>query len=145
MKLSRASSYALHAIALLARQKGDTALASHQIAASKGIPERFLLKVLKPLVSAKVLTNVKGPMGGYRLAKPASEITLLDVIEAVEGPIHIPEPQGKDSRTTGFDQKVNAIFEKAVTNLRKELATFALSDLEGDTDTRIPKPRPKKT
>jgi Rrf2 family protein len=84
MKLTRASSYALHALAYMAQQKTDNPIASHKIAHERGIPERFLLKVLKPLVRARVLESVKGPNGGYRLAKPLSDVTVLEVIEAVD-------------------------------------------------------------
>src|SRR5437762_4530885 len=89
MKLTRASSYALHAIAFMASQKTqDRPIASHNIAnAIKGIPKRFLLKVLKPLVSANVLRSIKGPNGGYRLARAASEISVLEILEAVDGPV----------------------------------------------------------
>ena len=67
MKLTRASSYALHAVVYMAQQKSDYPIASHKIAEARGIPERFLLKVLKPLVSSNLLTSVKGPNGGYKL------------------------------------------------------------------------------
>src|SRR2546421_2745557 len=88
MKISRASSYALHAVAFMAGRKDNArAVASHHIAAARGIPDRFLLKVLKPLVSARILFSIKGPHGGYRLARPAAEISVLDVLEAVDGPI----------------------------------------------------------
>ncbi len=87
MKLTRASSYALHAMTYMASQKQNQPIASHLIAQARGIPERFLLKVLKPLVSCRVLYSIKGPNGGYRLARSASDITLLDVVEAVDGPI----------------------------------------------------------
>src|ERR1700682_2780900 len=75
MRLTRASSYALHAVVYMAGQKKDGPTASHVIAEKRGIPERFLLKVLKPLVSAQVLYSVKGPNGGYRLARPAPPVT----------------------------------------------------------------------
>src|SRR5947209_19341605 len=87
MKLTRASSYALHAVVHMAVQKIDKPVASHHIADARGIPERFLLKVLKPLVSARVLDSVKGPHGGYKLRKQPSDITMLDIVEAVDGPI----------------------------------------------------------
>ena len=71
----------------MAGQKKDGPIASHIIAEKRGIPSCFLLKVLKPLVAAQVLYSVKGPNGGYRLARPASEISILEVLEAVDGPI----------------------------------------------------------
>src|SRR5438094_7851364 len=79
MKLTRASSYALHAVAHLATQKPNVPVPSHLVARARGIPERFLLKVLKPLVSARVLHSVKGPNGGYRLARPASAISIVEI------------------------------------------------------------------
>src|SRR4029077_20424338 len=97
MKLTRASTYALHAVAYMAGQnKKEQPVASHIIAQKRGIPERFLLKVLKPLVSAQVLFSVKGPNGGYRLARPAHEITILEILEAVDGPIRGHAPISHD-------------------------------------------------
>ncbi len=84
MKLTRASSYALHAVAYMAQQKTDKPVASHKIAQERDIPERFLLKVLKPLVEARVLVSVKGPNGGYRLARAPADISLLEIVEAVD-------------------------------------------------------------
>ena len=53
--------------------------------ASTGIPERFLLKILKPLASDGILFSTKGPNGGYRLRKPAKKISVNDVIQSIEG------------------------------------------------------------
>ena len=92
MKLTRASEYALHALVYLVQEKPDKPVASHIVAEAQGIPERFLLKVLKPLVSAHVLQSIKGPNGGYRLTKPAKEVSLLEVVEAVDGPIRGSAP-----------------------------------------------------
>src|SRR5438105_14927297 len=92
MRLTRASSYALHAVSYMAAQKQNRPIASHLIARARGIPERFLLKVLKPLVSARVLHSIKGPNGGYRLARSASDLTMLEVVEAVDGPIRGQAP-----------------------------------------------------
>src|SRR5262249_58423147 len=87
MKLTRASSYALHAVAYMAAQKKADPVASHVIAQDRGIPERFLLKVLKPLVSAQILLSIKGPNGGYRPAPAAHDITILEVAQAVDRPL----------------------------------------------------------
>src|SRR5438270_8078487 len=109
MKLTRASSYALHAVAYMATQKQqDKPVASHNIAHARGIPERFLLKVLKPLVSARVLLSIKGPNGGYRLAKSPSQISMLEVLEAVDGPIRGQAPF--DERKNGpLNDKLEAV------------------------------------
>ena len=60
------------------QKERDKPVASHHIARARGIPELFLLKILKPLVSARILRSVKGPNGGYRLARPAQKITMLE-------------------------------------------------------------------
>src|SRR3954454_8179371 len=99
MKLTRASSYALHAVAYMASQKSNKPVASHNIAQARNIPERFLLKVLKPLVSARVLFSVKGPNGGYRLAKPAADISMADIVESVDGPIRDQAPFPEENST----------------------------------------------
>src|SRR5262249_61412760 len=111
MKLTRASSYALHAVAFMAQQKNDKPVASHNVAKARGIPERFLLKVLKPLVSARVLLSIKGPNGGYRLAKPANEISLAEVLEAVDGPIRGQNSFFRDGTDSPLNKRLGHIFE----------------------------------
>src|SRR5215475_15835610 len=106
MKLTRASSYALHAVTFMASQKHDRPVASHHIAHARGIPERFLLKVLKPLVSARVLHSIKGPNGGYRLARPANDITMLEVLEAVDGPIRGLAPPNQNNSDGALHHKL---------------------------------------
>jgi Rrf2 family protein len=130
MRLTRASSYALHAVAHMAAEGEDRPVASHHIARARGIPERFLLKVLKPLVSARVLRSVKGPNGGYRLARPASKITLLEVIEAVDGPIRGVAPLSGESQDA-LDNKLEAICNQAADQMRRHLGKVRLSDLSG--------------
>jgi Rrf2 family protein len=73
MRLSRVAAYALQAVVYLAKQEdGAAPVTSHVIAEKRKVPERYLLKVLKPLVSAQVLVSVRGPNDGYRLARPAA-------------------------------------------------------------------------
>jgi Rrf2 family protein len=129
MKLTRASSYALHALEYMAVRGEDRPVASHHIAEAKKIPERFLLKVLKPLVSAHVLRSVKGPNGGYRLARPASKITVLEVVEAVEGPIRGQAPLAQEPNHGGFDTRIGEVCDQAATLLRKQLGKVKVSDL----------------
>src|SRR5437868_14076412 len=97
MKLSHASSYALRALVYLAGRDRTQLVPSALIAQEAGIPELFLLKVLKPLVSARVLVSLRGPTGGYRLARPAETINLLEVIEAVDGPVRGEAPFASDN------------------------------------------------
>ena len=129
MKLTRASSYALHAVGYMAARGGDSPVASHHIAEARGVPERFLLKVLKPLVSAQLLHSVKGPHGGYRLARHASKISLLEVVEAVEGPILGQALLAGDRGRGDLDPRLEVICDQAAALLRKRLGKVRISDL----------------
>jgi len=129
MKLTRASSYALHAVAFMAAQKANPIVASHHIAKARGIPERFLLKVLKPLVSARVLVSVKGPNGGYRLARPATQISMLEIIEAVDGPIRGLVPAIDTEDGSSLDPRLGAVCDQVADRVRKQLQKVRIPDL----------------
>jgi Rrf2 family protein len=129
MKLTRASSYALHAVAYMATQKHNRPVPSHIVARDRGVPERFLLKVLKPLVSARVLLSVKGPHGGYRLARPAQAISLLEIVEAVDGPIRGHSPLSQEMGNSLLNRKLEAICKEGADTTRRHLAKIRLSDL----------------
>jgi Rrf2 family protein len=129
MKLTRASAYALHAVVHMAARKENTIVASHLVAQERGIPERFLLKVLKPLVSARVLQSVKGPNGGYRLARPATQITLLEIVEAVDGPIRGQVPFIQTNGEGGLHRQLEEVCSNAAERARKQLQKVRLSDL----------------
>jgi len=129
MKLTRASSYALHAVSFMAGQKKDSPVASHNIAQARGIPERFLLKVLKPLVSAQILHSIKGPNGGYRLARPANHVTMLEVVEAVDGPIRGNAPMNHDYPGNSVNKRLDQVANQVADQVRKQLSRVKVSDL----------------
>lgn len=129
MKLTRASSYAIHAVVFMAAQKLNRPVASHMIAKARGIPERFLLKVLKPLVSARVLMSIKGPNGGYRLAKAPSDITMLDILEAVDGPIRGLSPFTYMEGDGNLDKRLEQICNQSAEQIRKQLQKVRISEL----------------
>src|SRR5207302_9914543 len=131
MKLTRASSYALHAVVYMAAHKLTKPVASHLIARAQGIPERFLLKVLKPLVSARVLYSIKGPNGGYRLARSASDVTMLDVVEAVDGPIRGQAPTSHVEGDGQLDRRLETICDQSSEQIRKHFQKVRISELAG--------------
>jgi Rrf2 family protein len=129
MKLTRASSYAIHALVFMAAEKQNQPVASHHIAKARGIPERFLLKVLKPLVSARVLHSIKGPNGGYRLARPANDITILEILEAVDGPVKGQPTFSRDEKNGSLNKRLDQICSQAAEQVRKHLQRVRISDL----------------
>lgn len=131
MRLTRAASYAIHAVVFMANQKHSRPVASHHIAHARGIPERFLLKVLKPLVSVRVLLSIKGPNGGYRLAKSPNEISLLEILEAVDGPIRGQESYARDETDGHLNKRLDQICNQAADQIRRHLQKVRISDLTG--------------
>ena len=129
MKLTLASRYAIHAVVHMACRNKEGPIASHRIAEARGISDRFLLKVLKPLVSAQILVSVKGPSGGYRLARPACEISMLEVLEAVDGPIRGDAPAGKDEKACPLSKRLDEICCHAAEQMRKHLSKVRISEL----------------
>ena len=83
--LQRKTELALRAIRLLAAH-GDT-MQGASLAGAIGTTPNFLTQVMSPLIEAGWVTSGRGPTGGYSLAKPAGEITMLALIEASEGPL----------------------------------------------------------
>jgi Rrf2 family protein len=89
MQLSRKADYALRAVAYVAQLKKTELASIGRIAKARTIPREFLAKILKELTRAGILVSFQGVTGGYRLARPAKEISYLDVIEAMEGPVAV--------------------------------------------------------
>ncbi len=85
--LGRRGDYAVRSMIALARAHGTGRRKARQIAELMDIPERFLPQVVAPLVRGGLVIATAGPDGGYALARPPQEITLLDVVEASEGPV----------------------------------------------------------
>lgn len=87
MQVSAKADYALRAMAELAAAEGDGSLTGAGISAAQDIPRKFLQNILSDLTRAGLARTQRGAGGGYRLARPPQEITLADVIRAVEGPL----------------------------------------------------------
>jgi Rrf2 family protein len=85
MKLPEGTEWVLHCAASLAQLADGDSATTAALAAYFGLPPAYLAKQLASLVRAGVLTGTTGPRGGFRLARPPAEITVLDVVEAVDG------------------------------------------------------------
>jgi Rrf2 family protein len=130
MRLTHASIYAVHALAHLAAAGEGRHVISQAIARAWGISEGYLLKTLRRLVSAQFVRSLKGPHGGYRLARPAARITLLEVVEAVDGPIRGEAPLAEGSRDP-LDARLQEVCEEVAGLVRRRLGRVRLSDLAG--------------
>lgn len=87
MRVSAKADYAVRACAELASRPGGESVSSEVLATGQGIPTAFLERIMGDLRRGGVVTSVRGRSGGYLLARGADEITLADVIRAVDGPL----------------------------------------------------------
>ncbi|PQO47832.1 RrF2 family transcriptional regulator [Blastopirellula marina] len=128
MKLSRTVAYALQATMQLAVSDSDTPVPCSQIASKGEMPERFLLQVLRSLVNHGVLRSTRGVDGGYMLIRSPEEISLLDVIEAIDGPLDskLPVTAAPDDVTQVNLQKA---LQDVTATARQQLESIKISQL----------------
>ncbi len=87
MQITRQADYALRAMVYLARLGPDERAATKKIAEVQKIPPSFLAKIISQLSIAGLIDTSRGAHGGVLLARPAAQISLLEVVEAIDGPI----------------------------------------------------------
>lgn len=129
MRVSRSTGYALLAVGFIAKHQGKGVVLSQAVSKEYDIPLEYLLKILQQLVRANVLRSKRGPRGGFSLAKPTNKITMLEIIEAVDGPLtgelNLAEQSGKDK----FSTKTEATYNKAISQARNVFQKAKLSTL----------------
>ena len=91
LALTKKTGYALVAMAHLAKLGDGQVASARQIARQFKAPVALLMNVLKELAAAGFVDSVRGAHGGYRLARPPAEVSLADVVEALEGPVRLAE------------------------------------------------------
>jgi Rrf2 family protein len=131
MKLSRSSTYAIQAALELAQGETDVPVACSQLAANCAMPSRFLLQILHRLVAHGILTSTRGTLGGYELRRSPERISLLDLIQAADGPLVDDKPTANLSAPAA-EKQVRVALNRATRAARAELARTTLADLLGD-------------
>ena len=91
MQITRQADYALRAMLFLARMEPNQRAATSQIAEEQQIPPSFLAKIISQLSIAGLIHTSRGARGGVSLAREAEEVSVLEVIEAIDGPIALNE------------------------------------------------------
>lgn len=135
MKLSRTVAYAVQATLQLAQADPRSPVPCSRLASAGQMPERFLLQILRSLVTHGILQSTRGVDGGYSLARKPSEISLLDVIEAIEGPLTTVLPV-EASLPDASHSRLTAALDQVAASQRKQLAAIKLSELLPDAPAR---------
>jgi len=135
MRLPEGVEWALHCTLVLAR--AGPPLSARRLAEFYDLPEAYLAKLLTTLVRAGLLNATSGPQGGFRLARPAAEITVADVVEAVEGQgpmFHCAEirqrgPVALPGAACRKPCGIAVVMHRAERAWREELACTTIADL----------------
>ncbi len=129
MKISRSTGYALVSVGYIAQNYKDGAVLASRVSKEYGIPLEYLLKILQQMVRANVLRSKRGPRGGFFLARPAEEITLLEVIEAVDGPLESHLHLSEQTNNAPFSLKMEQVCRQSTARMREVFAAAKLSDM----------------
>ena len=130
MKLSRASAIAVFAVTLMAETEGDEPRQGRDLAEELGVPPDSLLKVMQQLVRSGLLSSSRGRAGGFRLARPPESITLLNVVEAVDGEMGGQLTNADDIRGMARTKAaVESAFTQTIRSMRSLLGQTTIRDL----------------
>jgi len=130
MKVSAKADYAVRAAAELTAAQSDRPLKAERISEAQGIPIKFLEAILLELKHAGVVKSTRGADGGYALARPASEISIADVIRAVDGPLaNVRGERPEDAHYAGSAENLTKLWVAVRAALREVLEQTSLEDL----------------
>jgi Rrf2 family protein len=130
MHVTAKADYAVRAIVELAGSSQESPRKVDDVAQAQGIPVSFLENILTQLRSAGVVRSQRGPEGGYWLAHPAEEVTLADVIRAVEGPlVGVRGQRPEEVEYGGSAESLQQVWVALRANLRKVLERVTVADV----------------
>ena len=132
MRLSHAAEFAVRGTCVLAEKHGRGPIKLEAICRERGLAREYLAKILGSLVRAGLVTAVRGKKGGYMLARDPRRITLLDVVEAVEGPIHLNFCQEDPPDCDREDCRIRPLWTDLQEMVRARLAAQRLIDCIGN-------------
>lgn len=130
MRISAKADYAVRAVAELASAEGDRPIKAERVASAQGIPLNFLENILGELRHAGIVRSQRGAEGGFRLARPAEEMTVADVIRAVEGPLaSVRGGPPEDAEYSGAAAELPTVWIAVRANLRRVVERVTIADL----------------
>jgi len=133
MKISAKAEYAVRAAVELAAASGDKPVKAERLATAQDIPLNFLENNLGELRHAGVVRSQRGAEGGFRLARPAEEVTIADVIRAVDGPLASVRGGPPEQVTySGAAEPLTNVWIAVRASLRTVLERVTLAELAAD-------------
>lgn len=130
MLYSKATEYAIRSLAWMAKENGNRARRAEDIARLAQVPAPFLAKTFQKLSKDGILQSVKGPAGGYVLARLPSQLSLLDIVSSIDGTYQMDGcilGQGKCSDTNSCP--IHKKWQSAKRNIFEFLKTATIADI----------------
>ncbi len=131
MKISTTAHYGLIAAGYIAEHADEGRVMASTISDKYGIPLVYLFRIMQQMVQANVLISKRGRNGGYILARPAKEITLLEIVEAAGGPIAGQLELAKVAKKARFSGEMEKVCQKASQKAASILSRAKLSQMTG--------------
>jgi Rrf2 family protein len=130
VRISAKADYAVRAAVELAAATDEKPVKAERIANAQGIPLNFLENILGELRHAGIVRSHRGAEGGFRLAKPADELTIADIIRAVEGPLaSVRGGPPEDSHYPGAAAELPRVWIAVRANLRRVVEHVTVADV----------------
>lgn len=129
LKISKKTMFAIEAVLDIAYNAGAEPVQSGEITRRQGIPKRYLEQVLQQLVRAGVLAGVRGPRGGYRLARERRRISVGDVVRVVRGMETAPDPLEEPTGSELGHRVVRPLWLQLQESMMAELDRTTIEDL----------------
>ena len=134
LQLTRGGEYALRAMTYLAGIPEGRIASLHEIGRAQDVPESFLAKILQSLVHGGLATSHRGAHGGFTLSRPADEITVRAVLEAVDGPIALNScVLSPDDCERSGGCRIHYVWVEAQERMMSVLGGVTLAGLRADT------------
>lgn len=128
MKLTKTSTYAIKTVILLAELAQESPVSCKTLAERGDMPYRYLLSILRTLATRGFLSSSRGAAGGFELSRDPACISLLDIIEAVEGPFSYDDSNCAEFAGPLRPRMLSAL-DVITRNVREELQSIKLSDV----------------
>jgi Rrf2 family protein len=129
MKFNQSTAYAIAAMAHIVNAPDGQAVSNTAICNACKMPDRYVSQLMRMLVVADLLVSLRGVSGGYKLARPADKITLLDIVEAVDGPLGQNDYAGLPPMSAKAEGVVEGAFAAIEAEAKRQLSAVTLADL----------------
>ncbi|MBW8014624.1 MAG: Rrf2 family transcriptional regulator [Planctomycetes bacterium] len=129
MKTGRSTEYGMIAVCHIAQHYKDGPVMAQKVARAYDIPLEYLLKILQQMVRENVLISKRGPRGGFWLSRDASEITLVQVVEAIEGPVVTNMQLAQQAKNVPFSVRIEKVCRNISEGVRDAYGKVSIAEM----------------